>query len=315
MRIQGEPTPEAVQARAASRDPPLVSVALCADKNIEVGLHVTLYSLLKYSHHRIRINLLLNGYRSHHLAKIYETLEPFNGQYELNILEANAGLFAKHRGLHGNKFCFVKLMLADFLDDDRVIYLDSDLIIQRDLGELFCSDMKGYVIAVSGLGGTKDSVERELFASLGVGLNEEVRYFNSGVMLVNLKLWRSLGITQQCVEFAGKYPQQLPGADQTVLNYVLYKNYIEVDSSYNSALYPASKPVNPTAVGKIFHFVGSPKPWDFLGEFVHPNYPLFHAVLSNTAFRNYKTYRGLTFSRVKRTLRLSRSYLQRFSKA
>jgi lipopolysaccharide biosynthesis glycosyltransferase len=144
-----------------------------------------------------------------------------------------------------------------------------------------------------------------------LGLDEEAKYFNCGVLLIDLQHWRALEITKKCFEFIEKYPRQLIVADQTVLNWVFYESqFLELDSSYNIALYPTSKPVTPvSAASKIFHFVGSPKPWDFLGEILHSNYSFFEGVLSKTALRRYKSYRGLTFSRAKRTLRLGRAYL------
>jgi lipopolysaccharide biosynthesis glycosyltransferase len=304
MSAKGKPVPASIPAL----DTPLVSVVLCADKNVEVGLHVTLYSLLESSRQRIRINLILSGYHSHDLAKIYNTLERFNGQYELHIIEADDSRFAKYRGLHGNKFTFMKLMVPEFLDDHRVIYLDSDLIVQRDLSDLFNLDLKGYVVAARGSANIEWQLERKFFTSLG--LNEKAKYFNAGVMVIDLQRWRVSGITKKCFEFAEKYPRELIVADQTVLNYVFYENqFFELDSSYNHPLY-STEPVIPIPVppGKIFHFVGSPKPWDFMGEILHANYPLFHDVLSNTAFRSYKSYHGLSFSKAKRTFRLGRSY-------
>ena len=308
MSTKSQPATKSLQTDSVrvSRDAPLVSVALCADKNIEVGLHVTLYSLLESSRHRIKINLVLKGYDSHDLGKIYNTLEPFRGLYELSIVEGDDSLFTKCRGLFGNKFTFMKLMLPELLDEDRIIYLDSDLVVRRDLSELFSSDIGGYVVAASGVAEIEWQLERSFFASLG--LNEKAKYFNGGVMLIDLQRWRASRITEKCMEFIEKYPRELITADQTVLNYVFYKNqFFELDSSYNQALYPTSKPVMHTTE-KIFHFVGSPKPWDFLGEFLHTNYFLFKGVLSNTAFRTYKSYRGMTFSRAKRTFRLVRSY-------
>jgi lipopolysaccharide biosynthesis glycosyltransferase len=141
-------------------------------------------------------------------------------------------------------------------------------------------------------------------------LNEKAKYFNAGVLLLDLQQWRASGITKKCLEFAAKHLRDLIVADQTVLNWVFYENqFFELDTNYNTALYPTSKTVEPIVAGKIFHFVGSPKPWDFLGEVLHTNYSFFESVLSKTALRSYKSYRGWTFSRARRTFRLGRSYL------
>jgi len=294
-----------VRTHALTRDAPYVSVVLCADKNIEVGLHVTLYSLLESSGHRFRINLVLKGYDSHDLDKIYDTLDPFEGRYELRIVEADDSVFTKCRGLHGNRLPYMKLLLPELLDDDRLIYLDSDLIIRRDLSELFGLDMRGYAVAACA---TEIEWQADGEFLMSLGLNEKAKYFNSGVLLIDLQQWRKLGITKKCLEFAEKYQRELISHDQTVLNCVFYQNqFFELDWSYNQGLYPTSKPVT-SATGQIFHFVGSPKPWDFLGEVLHTNHSLFQGVLSNTAFRSYKSYRGLTFGRAKRTLKLARSY-------
>jgi lipopolysaccharide biosynthesis glycosyltransferase len=47
-----------------------ISVAMCADKNVEVGLHVTLYSLLKNSDRLVKINLVHKGYTNRDLERL-----------------------------------------------------------------------------------------------------------------------------------------------------------------------------------------------------------------------------------------------------
>lgn len=284
-----------------------ICVALCADKNIEVGLHVTLYSLLESQQHSVRIYFLQKGYNSADIVKIQKTLQPFDGKYELKVIDFDDHIFSKYRGLFGNKFTFVRLMLSSLLPEDKVIYLDSDLVVKKDLSSLFCLNLNEYVIGVSGIGNIGYSLENKFFIS--IGLDNDARYFNAGVMLINLEKWRQLNITKQCLEFADKYPNMLLAADQTILNYVFYKNnFYELDKSYNVALYPSSVFIESDSTNGVFHFVGSPKPWDFLGEFIHSNYPLFQSILSKTEFKNYKTYLDLSFAKLKRTLRLSRSY-------
>ena len=284
-----------------------ISVAVCADKNIEVGLHVTLYSLLESSQHPVKIYFLQKGYDSRDIEALHKTLAAFTGLYKLMIVNFDDSIFDQYRGLHGNKFAFTRIMLATFINDNRIIYLDSDLVIKKDLGTLFHENLNGHIIGVSGVSIIEWSLERDFFTSLG--LEKEAKYFNSGVMLIDLDKWRALNITQKCIEFADRYPNMLITADQTVLNYVFYKNnFYELDKSYNQVLYPNSKPIESNESNKIFHFVGSPKPWDFGGEVFHNNYPLFRSILKNTSFSHYKSYLDFTFYRVKRTLKLYGAY-------
>ena len=290
-----------------------ICVALCADKNIEVGLHVTLYSLLESQQYLVRIYFLQKGYSSEDIVKIHKTLQPFNGNYELKIIDFDDHVFSRYRGLYGNKFTFARLMLSHLLPEDKVIYLDSDLVIKKDLSSLFFLDLNEYVIGVSGIGKIGYALENKFFES--IGLDREAQCFNAGVMLIDLEKWRQLDITKQCLEFADKYPDKLLAADQTVLNYVFYKNnFYELDKSYNVALYPSSLFIQGDSLNGIFHFIGSPKPWDFLGEFVHGNYCLFQSILCKTEFKTYKTYLDFSFNKLKRTFRLSRAYYRTITK-
>jgi lipopolysaccharide biosynthesis glycosyltransferase len=284
----------------------VISVGLCADKNIEVGLHVTLYSLMQSSQCPVKINLICKGYSAADIDTIHKTLQPFAHKYQLNIFEFDEmSLFGNFSGLHGNKFNFTKLVLANLLPDDRIIYLDSDLCIHRDLQDLFNTDLNGFTIGASAVETIADSLRSSFYQS--IGMNKEAKYFNSGVMLMDLKKWRELDITAQCLAFANQYLDRLAFGDEAILNCIFYENLQIIDRSYNHALYPTSDLIKSNQ-NDIFHFVGSPKPFDFLGESIHTNFSMFYETLARTNFRDYKSYRGLSIRRVKRMLRLSRSY-------
>ncbi|WP_310487938.1 glycosyltransferase [Chamaesiphon sp. VAR_69_metabat_338] len=283
-----------------------ISVGLCADKNIEVGLHVTLYSLMQSSQCPVKINLVCKGYTATDIDKIHRTLQPFDRKYQLNIIEFDEiALFGKFSGLHGNKFNFTKLILASLLPDDRIVYLDSDLCIRRDLQELFDTDLNGFTIGASAVETIADSLRSSFYQS--IGMNKEAKYFNSGVMLMDLKKWRELDITAKCLAFANKYVDRLVFGDEAILNCIFYENFQVIDPSYNHPLYPNSDLIKSNS-NDIFHFVGSPNPFDFLGEWIHVNFSMFHETLAQTNLRDYKSYRGLSIQRLKRTLRLLRSY-------
>jgi hypothetical protein len=42
--------------------------------------------------------------------------------------------------------------------------------------------------------------------------------------------------------------------------------------------------------GKLIHFLDNPKPWDFLGEFVHPQYHLWRKVLDKTGMKHFRSW-------------------------
>lgn len=237
-----------------------ISVALCADKNVEVGLHVTLYSLLNSSEHSIDINLVQKGYSATDIDRLHQTLSPFVGKYVLNAVSFDEKpLFGNFKGMHGSQFNFTKLMLAHIFSDDRIIYLDSDLIINRDLGDLYHTDLQGMTIGAAGVETIGSSLRSSFYQS--IGMKSAARYFNSGVMLMDLKQWRDLDITHQCLAFANKYVDRVAFGDEAILNCIFYENNFHVlEKSYNHALYTTSPQISLDERDKIFHFVGSPKP-------------------------------------------------------
>ena len=83
------------------------------------------------------------------------------------------------------------------------------------------------------------------------------RYFNSGVVLINSKLWRTRSILGDLVQIMSKSINLgFEWADQCVLNYYFQGEYGAIESIYNSI--PSEYDFNQTC---IIHFAGSHKPW------------------------------------------------------
>jgi lipopolysaccharide biosynthesis glycosyltransferase len=282
-----------------------IPIALAADRAIEVGLHTTLYSLMRSSSSRVSLFLFLDGFDSHAVERLRRTLKPFSDRFFLEVIQFKQSVFSKYRSLHGNRMMFAKLLLTQIVPCDRIIYLDSDLVVNKDILTLFETRLEPHAIAASGVGTIRSSNENKFLNSIGLDLS--AAYFNSGVLLIDLDNWRSHCITEQCFAFADRYPSM--AFDQTILNYVFYRNnFVQLDDSFNLALYPSSPRVEDLQQNTIFHFVGSPKPWDLFGEYLHNNYNVFNDVLENTEFRGYKSYHSLSAKRLNRTLKLARSY-------
>jgi len=282
-------------------------VALCADKNIEVGLHVTLHSLVTNSLSRVKIFLVLKGYGACDIQNIHRSLENTGGDYELIPIAFDDQMFKQLKGLHGNTFAYTRMMLPQLLDEPKVIYLDSDLVVNTDLTFLFKTSLEGCLVGASGIGNIEWALEKQFFLSLG--MDKSAKYFNSGVLLLDLDKWRNERVLEKCLQFANKYPRELSTADQTILNYIFYpNNFLELPEKWNCALYPNSDYRRLDISDRILHFVGSPKPWDLGGEFLHASFPIFEATLKQTYFKDFRSYKRINMRKIWRTLRLMRSY-------
>lgn len=108
-----------------------------------------------------------------------------------------------------------KIFLPGILRDlDKVIYMDGDTLVLKDLRTLFDIDVEEVYAAVA-----KDGIYYRFPKEMAeLGLDKRGFYFNSGVMLYNLALQRQDNITQQLVDYI-KTHEDFYG-DQDVLNVV-----------------------------------------------------------------------------------------------
>jgi hypothetical protein len=73
-------------------------------------------------------------------------------------------------------------------------------------------------------------------------------------------------------------------------------------------LYPDWGAENVYETPAIYHFVGSPKPWDLYGEWVHGSAWVLRRALAGTPLAKYRSHRDLSLAKLARTGRLARSY-------
>ena len=99
---------------------------------------------------------------------------------------------------HVSTAAIFKFFLADLFPElDKIIYLDSDILIQRDLTALWQVPIRRYYAAVVKDNQSVIGWERHLkWLEF-----KESAYFNSGVMLLNLALMRKNGLAQKLLDY------------------------------------------------------------------------------------------------------------------
>lgn len=123
---------------------------------------------------------------------------------------------------------YVRLLLPIILDNlDLVLYMDCDTMIRKDLTSLFKMDISTYYHA-SVLDTTRLNQRKESH------IQDYNRYFNSGVMLINLKKWRLDNLIQKFKDFKRINNNKGTFRDQRVLNGTTAENYYILPPIYNS---------------------------------------------------------------------------------
>ncbi|MCD8291575.1 MAG: glycosyltransferase family 8 protein [Prevotella sp.] len=115
-----------------------------------------------------------------------------------------------------NMVDFARLFAADLLpeDIDKVIQLDCDLVIRHPIDELWNLELGNDYCRMINEG--HSAKMREV-----LNIPKEGMYYNSGVVLINLKKWRDDNIGQKCIDYLKMMHGYVPVNAQGVMNAVM----------------------------------------------------------------------------------------------
>lgn len=105
---------------------------------------------------------------------------------------------------------------------NKILYLDPDILVINPLIDLWNTDLNDYMIAASTHTGITD-ITTEINK---IRLGNDNKYYNSGVMLMDLRKTREVINLKDITNTINKYGNQLLLPDQDILNY-LYSQYIK----------------------------------------------------------------------------------------
>jgi len=125
---------------------------------------------------------------------------------------------------------YFRLVLPDALPHSvhKILYLDSDIIINAPIDSLYMQDIRDVPLGAC----TDLLISDEVVTLLGI---EKKKYFNAGVLLINIDYFRSFHLLAKCYEIINSCPDKLRYCDQDVLNLVTYRNHQirYLDTTYN----------------------------------------------------------------------------------
>ena len=261
-------------------------IVTAADDRFAMPLAVTLYSALANLDRGRRVSLYIidGGISEENRRRLTEVLNVKEMKVHLEWVRPDLlvldGVKANHWQSQANYF---RLLIPELLPEqfDRVIYLDSDVVVEEDLGELWEKEIDGFpALAVQGYLSPYVSCPDGLPETYqGLGLLPYTSYCNSGVMVINLKRWRAEEIGPRALEYTRKFRQFVRNADQDGLNATIAGAWGLLDPKWNvilsaihlyGRLFGMSEEEMKHAQEKllqapfILHFTGPIKPWHFI---------------------------------------------------
>ena len=130
---------------------------------------------------------------------------------------------------------YCRILLPHLLNVTRVIYLDCDVLVFRDLSELFNLELSpGEVVAAVPDSETLSLTEDCPTIVNAMGLPAQGTYFNCGVMLMNLDELRKQHFFERAVEFLNR-KSDYRFWDQSAINFLLHGQIEELPEYWNRA--------------------------------------------------------------------------------
>ena len=234
------------------------TIVLAGDRNYTTQLETTIKSIL-YHNRDVKIYILNQDIMPDWFRKPRKIARMLGS----DIIDVKLPEQAVFQGWETREYIspmtYARYFIPDYISEDKVLYLDSDLIVNQSLEPLFEIDFYEYLLAAA-------------WDTDGVT-------FNAGVMLINNKKWRQEKLKERLIEQSivtlkevdeGKFENF--NGDQTILNQVCSNRWLELDRGYNlqvghdvTAFYNKwENYFNELVSPSIIHFVSYRKPWSTL---------------------------------------------------
>jgi lipopolysaccharide biosynthesis glycosyltransferase len=230
----------------------------CFDSNYAKYCLVALLSLFISNGNKIKVYCLHDDSVGKDDLFFFQKISEMYG-FEIKIIFVETSTISRFK-IHGHftKSVYIRLLIPEILEkEDKVLYLDSDLIISKKLSDLFNLDMTNFLYAgVHDLKGEKTTK---------IEVKSAGSYINSGVLLMNLKKLREDNSFLKMSEMYDVFSESLVLVDQCLINKYSENRRMILDDTWNCQVYSEnilrSKWDDIKNIKHIFHFLGGVKPW------------------------------------------------------
>lgn len=225
------------------------------------------------------------------MAKLRSTAGAFGQEVSFVDVTERKGecvLGEKARAFPGAEGMYFRLLIPSLFHFDRVIYLDCDVVVNLDIAELWNVPLNGLAIAAVDerpypreAASLKEWMRWRLSYRAMRMNQEKYRYFNSGVLVMDLKKIREkYDFLKDSARFYDSFRYITEFADQDCFNYIFLKDCQYLDCRFNNRVDDTSEVEDIS--NTIWHFYCGDKPWS---SYTRPGLDdLYWRYLSMTAY-------------------------------
>ncbi|WIY52911.1 glycosyltransferase family 8 protein [Devosia sp. YIM 151766] len=187
---------------------------------------------------------------------------------------------------------YARLMIDRLVGSEveRILYLDCDMLVRDDIGQLYDIDLGEHAIAA-----VRDTVGAFITGRRDLKSNRDLfdpaeYYFNAGMVLIDVAKWRAADVIGRMEEAYASGVMQRIYYDQDLLNLVFMGRWLKLPWRWNTIdARHAHEGLDPA----ILHYTGHNKPWGiFSGMLQTVAYAqLYRHVMTNELFYRFARHR------------------------
>lgn len=269
---------------------PEVAICTAANETYVLGAAAALVSAAQNAPAGVkcRAYVLDGGIRERSWRKLQASLERLERPCEIIRLRPDMQTFAGlPRDWGSSVMTYARLALPQMVNEDRMLYVDADMVVQAPWGDLWETDMEGNVIAAAADVITK-TIGQDHFDLEKFHLDSTAPYFQAGFLLMDLRQWRAACVSEKVLTYLRENPDHCRYWDQSALNVVLYGRWKRLPDEWNTPAWWADQGIQGCRLdAPILHFVGPNKPWIY-GHHNDPSGARFFACLDQTAWKGWR---------------------------
>ena len=216
-----------------------VVLALASDERYFPGLYCAVASALSHldATRGVDLKVLDGGISQTSRDTLARLIDRVRAVVRLEFVAVNPSVFGKATpGPGQSHMTYCRILLPHLLHVPRVIYLDCDVLVFRNLSQLFdVQSAPGKVLVAVRDSETSSLADDSSTIADAMHLPAEGAYFNCGVMLMNLDALRRQNFFERSIEFLNSWSGKYRFWDQSAINFLLHGQIEELLEYWNRA--------------------------------------------------------------------------------
>ncbi len=258
-----------------------INICITSDDNYAEHMFITLFSLLfNLNKNCFCVVRIFDSWLNNKSKTLLKSLEKQFKNISINFIHVNVEKYKDFPDFWWTYQTYFRIDIPNLLPNiDKVLYLDPDIVVNKDISNLYETDIAGFAIAAP----TESKIDFVYNHILNI--NVKNWFFNWWVLLCNLNYWRKFWLSDKLKKYLINQEKNYY-LDQDALNAVLWDMRFVLPRYYNVTAYQAYRHIFEIKKSVIIHYCWW---WDFLWVWKpwlpysnHPLSSLYHQYRDKT---------------------------------